>query len=328
MLLDGPGGVSPGTLFYKVLNGGAWSNAIQLNEDEEVQSSWFATVGPQGTVYVLWMQGSPESIKNHWNTWYYNDYLRSTTLNGTGHSEFIALNKPHAPEYAGGPPPKKGAINLHGYIDKSGLPHLIYEDINDNAQEIKYYDGKAQRVVYTYPKYKEGNTFDNPARLLVDEKGNDHLLFVPSSATLESEQLWNINLATNQTNILTQIQKRGVNIKGFQACQGPDGAMAVIIEAGGLTDNTEAFGFFYSKGAWKTVGLTNNAAKENFFYKEMDGVLGRTYISSLTRYNSTFTSIAYDAQGRKNMLMVLSALWSMGGYRTASPSVVFLSIDK
>lgn len=31
-LLDGPGGYQSGTLFYKVLIGGTWSNQVQLNE--------------------------------------------------------------------------------------------------------------------------------------------------------------------------------------------------------------------------------------------------------------------------------------------------------
>jgi hypothetical protein len=327
-VVDGPGGFAAGTLFYKALTGGVWSNAVQLNEDEEAQGSWLATVGPQGTVYVLWMQGSPESIRNHWNTWYYFDYLRSTTLSGAAHSAFTALNKPHAPEYPGGPPPKKGAINLHGYIDNAGLPHLIYEDIDDNAQEIKYYDGKAQRVVYTYPKYKEGNTFQNPPRLLVDEKGTDHLLFVPSAATLESEQVWDLNLATNQKTVLTEIQRAGVNIKGFQATQGPAGTMAVTVEAGNLTFNTEAFGFYYSKGGWKTIGLTSKTAKDKYMEKPIDAVLTNTAISSLTQYNSSFASTAYDAQGRKNMLMVVSSRWPNSRNPLASPSLVFLPVDK
>ena len=61
LLLDGPGGYGEGTLFYKVLHGGGWSEAVQLNEVEEAQNSWFATVSPQGSVYVFWLQVSPES---------------------------------------------------------------------------------------------------------------------------------------------------------------------------------------------------------------------------------------------------------------------------
>jgi hypothetical protein len=326
--LDGPGGYGMGTLFYKVLNGGAWSNAVQLNEAEEAQESWFATVTPKGKLNVFWTQLSNESIKSKQNMWYYCDFLRMAELNGTSHSAFMNLSTPAAPAPGGYPSSKEGGINLDGYVDNNNSVHFIYEDNPDGVQQLKYYDGKTERIVYRYPKYSEGNTFHNPAKLLVDEKGNDHVIFVPSASTLESEQIWDVNLATNKTNILTQIQKQGVKISGFQANQGPNGAMAVTIEAGAYSDNTEAFGIFYQNGIWKNAALTKNASKEKFFYKEFPSVLNqRTYLSTLTRYNSTFNSIAYDAQGRKSMVMNISAYWTSGAYSTASPSILFSPID-
>lgn len=327
--LDGPGGYQSGTLFYKVLIGGTWSNQVQLNELQKAQTSWFATLTQDGKVAVFWAQANPELASKSSNVyWYYCDYLRAVTLDGAAHSAFTDLNKPQPLEAYGSPALKKGAINLDGYIDKAGTPHLIYSDDPDDVMEIKYFDGKTLRVVYNYPKYGEGNTFNNPPKLLVDEHGADHLLFKPASATLESEQIWDMNLATNQTNILTQIQKSGVTISGFQASQGPNGEMAVTFEAGALSSNTEAYGMFYKNGTWKDVGLTNNASKEKFFYKEFAG-LGdyRTYISSLTRYNSTFGSVAYDADDHKRMLMTISAYWSSGGYSISSPSIVYIPLD-
>ena len=206
---------------------------------------------------------------------------------------------------------------------------MVYEDAPTDVQQIQYYDGKSQRVVYSYPKNKSGNSFHYPAKLLVDEKGQDHLVFKPSSSTLESEQIWDINLATNQTTVLASIQKQGVKISGFQANQGPKGSMAITFEAGGLSENTEAFGMYYTNGTWKNVGLTNNASKEKFFSKDFIGLGGyRTNISTLTRYNSTFGTVAYDAAGKKSMLMTISAYWSTGGYSTSSPSIVYIPIDK
>ncbi|MEP6673641.1 MAG: hypothetical protein ABJA78_00740 [Ferruginibacter sp.] len=328
-ILDGPGGYSFGTLYYKVMNGGAWSNAVQLNEVEGVQESWFATLSPQGNVCVFFTQLSAAGIAANANSWKYCDYMRRTELNGTSHSAYTDMSTPSKPTYAGGyPAEQKGGINLNGYIDNAGNPHLIYEDNPDGVQQIKYYDGKTQRVVYTYPKYGEGNTFHNPAHLLVDEKGADHLVFVPASAMLESEQVWDMNLSTNQTNVLVSIQKKGVKISGFQATQGPKGAMAVTFEAGAMSANTEAFGSFYSNGNWKNVGLTKNAAQEKFFSKEFTGLGGyRTSISTLTRYNSTYGSVAYDAAGHKSMLMTIDAYWTAGGYSVSSPSLVFIPID-
>ena len=74
--------------------------------------------------------------------------------------------------------------------------HLKWEDLDSAAgnQTLRYYDGNNTRVVYNYPLYKEGNTFYNPGHLLVDEKGIDHVIFVPCAAALQSEQIWDVNI--------------------------------------------------------------------------------------------------------------------------------------
>ncbi|HVS93338.1 MAG TPA: hypothetical protein VHE59_14970 [Mucilaginibacter sp.] len=327
-ILDGPGGYRVGTLFYKVLSGGAWSNQLQINEREARQASWFAAVAPSGGVYVFWSQLYPQATLEDWH---HSDYLRMAGLNGTG-IVYKDLNAPPTP-----PPgqyayfnPTDGAINLEGYIDRGGNVHLVYEDNVNDTQELKYFDGHAQKVVYTYPKYKEGNTFDNPGRLLVDEKGNDHLIFLPCEATLESEQLWDINLATNQTNVLTSIEKPNVKIKGFQANQGPNGAMAITIEAGTVGETNEAFGIYYDRGTWKDVGLTRNASKSKFFSKDFVGAGGYlANISLSTTYSSTFATVAYGADGRKNMLMTISEhTVGNGGYGIDNPFIVYSQIDQ
>jgi hypothetical protein len=251
-------------------------------------------------------------------------------LNGTSISAYTDLTTPSPPEFEGGyPAEKNGAQNLNGYVDRDNKLHFIYEWAPTNVRQLVYFDGNSSRVVYTYPLYKEGNTFHYPPKLLVDENGNDHIVFLPSPATLESEQVWDINLSTNQTNVLTAIQQSGVRITGLQAAQGPSGQMAVTIEVYGTSGNTEAYGMFYKKGKWKNVGLTNNAAKEKFFTTEFIGLGGYlTNISTLTKYNSQFASVAYDADGNKKMLMTIAAYWIGGSYSISSPSIVFVPIDR
>ncbi len=328
--LDGSGGgFFPGTVYYKVLSGGAWSNQVMVNEKEAVQNSWFATVTPAGSIQVFWSQANPLMIQNDLNiTSSHCDHLRSVTLNGTSLSAYTNLNVPTTETYGSYPATSDGIENLSGYVDKNGKPHLTYESVEE-IKKISYFDGNKTRVVYSYPNYKAGLTYRYPPKLLVDEKGNDHLVFKPSPATLESEQIWDVNLATNQTNVIASIQKAGVEIRGFQASQGPNGAMAVTIEAYTQGSNQEAYGIFYNNGVWKNVGLTNNAAKEKFFSKEFP-LIGpyKTSISALTRYSSSFASVAYDAAGKKSMLMTISEDMSSGGVLYSSPSVVFVPIDR
>ena len=105
--------------------------------------------------------------------------------------------------------------------------------------------------------------------------------------------------------------------------------MAVTIEVYEETGNTEAFGMYYNQGAWKNVGLTNNASKEKFFTKDFIGLGGYLInISTLTKYNSQFGSVAYNEDGKKKMLKAIAAYWIGGGYNTSSPSIVFIPIDR
>ena len=234
VILDGSGGYTYGTIYYKVLANGSWSNQVALIDEEQQQMSWVATATPSGEIRVVWSQGNP--LGSNYKAWYYADFIRGIALNGTAVSAISNLTDPSKPAYEGGAPSQKhGAQNLDGYVDKKNKLHLIYEWAPTDVREIKYFDGQSSRIVYRYPLYKEGNTFNNPPKLLVDENGNDHLIFLPSPATLESEQVWDINLTTNQTNVLTAIQQTGVRITGLQASQGPGGQMAVTMEVYGQT---------------------------------------------------------------------------------------------
>lgn len=332
-LIDGPGGYAFGTLFYKVLSGGKWSDQIQLNETEGVQNSWFACVGTQGNVYVGWSQLGSAGIETRQSMWYMSDYLRMAVLNGPGKAVYADLNKPSGRVTPGGPPPPDGFMNLDGYVDANNKIHMVLESQekdNNNGRVINYLDGQKLRVAYTYPGGQAGLSYNYPAHLLRDENGVDHLVFKPAPASLESEEIWDMNLATNKTTPLVKIQRNGVTIKGFQARQGPGGAMAVVIEAAGLNENTEAYGLFYDRGKWTNLGLTKNAAKENVFYKpfiDYDGYLSS--LTSVTKYHSYFTSVGYDPSGKKSLLMNLGAnTMSTGGLSTFTYSIIFSPIDK
>ena len=129
--------------------------------------------------------------------------------------------------------------------------------------------------------------------------------------------------------MLTSIQQTGISIRGFQASQGPNGTMAVTIEAGGFTGSTEAFGMFYKNGSWTNIGLTNNAAKGKFFSTEFVGLGGYlTSVSLLTSYSSTYASVAYDPSGKKGVLMTIAG-HKVGdnGYGIDNPFVVFIPVD-
>jgi hypothetical protein len=328
-LLEGTGGYTIGTLFYAVLSGSSFGKPIMLASNEQMQISWFATLDNAGKVHVVWSQLSDESWKNGWSHWYYADLITEATLNGSSFGNFKDYSTPGKPQYAGGAPPNLGFQNLSGYYDKQNKLHFIGEFVAESGVKTLFlYNGTKAEIAYQYPLYKEGNTFNNPAELLYDEKGNDHIIFRPPAATLESEQIWDYDVATKKTNILASIQKTGVKIQNFQADQGPNGEMAVMIQAGGLSESNEAFGLFYKNGKWLTKGLSENASKDtfastgNFYY---DGYI--TAITSSTRNYTTFIDVAWDASGNKSMVMTVSVYFVGQGFSTSSPSVYFSKID-
>ena len=129
VLLDGPGGYGMGTVFYSVLQGGAWSQPIRINETQRAQNSWFATVTPQGKVAVFWAQLGPAAIKVGSLYAYasYCDYVRTAVLDGTTPGAIVDYSRPWAPTQQYEQMPYQGYSNLDGYVDAAGNPHIVFE---------------------------------------------------------------------------------------------------------------------------------------------------------------------------------------------------------
>ncbi len=327
-LLDGPGGYAPGTIFYKILNGGTWSEAVKVNESENCQYSWFPTIDVSGTLHIVWSQVSEQMIKKGWYYWYYADWIRDATISG---NTFIyhSFSTPAPLDAYGNVSSKNGLLNLDGYFDGNNAFHMTGEMVDDNMQIIIYFNGKTKSTLYKYPKYSTFNNFNSPAKLVKDEKGADHVIFRPAASTLESEQLWDIEAATGKKSVIVDIQKPGITIQSFQVAQGAGGSYAVTFQAGGISSANESYGSFYSNGTWKNVGLTKNASKEKFFHTEFPpNVYGvKSYLSTLTKYRTTYIALAWDKNGKKKMLNTLSADFVGMGFSTSSPSIIFVPVE-
>jgi hypothetical protein len=328
-ILEGTGGYTIGTLFYAVLNGSSFGKPIMLATNERMQISWFPTLDNAGKVHVVWSQLSDETWKNQWSHWYYADVIREATLSSGSFGGLKDYTTPGKPQYPGGAPPNLGFQNLRGYYDKQNKLRFIGEFVAETGvKTLFYYTGTKYELAYQYPLYKDGNTFNYPAELLYDEKGNDHIIFRPPASTLESEQIWDYEVSSGKTNVLASIQKKGVQIQGFQANQGSSGEMAVLIQAGGLSESNEAFGLFYKNGSWLTKGLSENASKDTFAASDFfryDGYV--TAITSSTRNYTTFIDVAWDASGKKSMVMNVSVYFVGQGFSTSSPSIYFSKMD-
>lgn len=327
--LDGRGGYVNGTLFYKVLQAGQWSEIYPVSQEIGSQYSWFAFVNNKGQLYVCWNEVSPQSVQNNWQMWYYADWVRFGILGLTGVTARAEVAPPAAPKISGGAPPENGVINLHGYADAEGNVHYTYtrRDPADKKQEkIYYYDGRAHKEVYAYPLNSNQNHFMHPPRLLYDDKGVDHIVFRPSSTNLESEQIWDITPVNNKKTIIADISTKGYSISGFQAHQSAPGKMTTCVEFGGTGESGEAMGLFYDavRKSWIPRALTKNAGKGSFKYTRLTPL---AYLSTLTTYLAQAATVVTGKDGKRKMLLTLAVRTSTGGYSMNNPSVLFFNID-
>lgn len=324
-ILEGIGGYAAGTLYFTTVTGGVPGKLSRIGEKEESVISWFPTLDPAGNVTLVWSQISDESHQSNLKAWYYADWIRAAKLQEGAVGPISSLTRPAPPAYKGGAPPDQGYMNLHGFITPSGQVRLVAERMFEKGQTVFYFDGKSFRKVYSYPKYTSFNNFNHPARLLVDETGKEHVILKPASQTLDSEQLWDMDPATGNKNVLVALQSQGVQIGGFQAYQGPGGRLTVAFQAGGISEAKEAFLCTYTAGVWKSFGITRNAAKGSFGYKEFpfDGSY-RPILGALKRYDTTFVAVAHDAGGARRAMMTVAEYFSTGAFSTTSPSLVFI----
>jgi hypothetical protein len=323
--LEGPGGYYAGTLFFRVVSGGGLGEIIPINPKQEVMFSWFPTLDLQGNVVVVWSEISEESDRRNWRTWEYADWLKVATIGSNGVGREVALTTPSAPQWSGGPPPSKGLQNLHGYITSDGTIRFVAEGRGDNGRFITYYDGRNFREIYSYPKFHTFNTFMNPPRLLLDEQGREHIIFIPDNSVLEGHEIWDYDVASNRRSPVVSIQQQGMSLHGMQAFQGPAGKMVVTFQAGKLSESNESWVCEFSNGTWKIFSMSKNAAKDSFFSRELPfNGLYIPVISGLKRYYTRHVAVAHDRSGNRKMLMTLSEFFTSGFGSTSSPSVIFL----
>ena len=100
---------------------GPWSNEVQLNEIELSQESWFATVSPAGVLTVCWAQASQASVAHNEAVWYYCDYIRKATLNGTTPSAYTDLTTPSPPSATTWPAKKLAVINSTDMLTRAEI---------------------------------------------------------------------------------------------------------------------------------------------------------------------------------------------------------------
>ena len=318
-LIDGPGGNEGGVIVYRCLEGGTWSKAVALNKKPDWGYSFFAAVGSNGVVNVVWSQVSPDVAGNTHGMGGASiaNLVQQVALDGASLGQPKGLVVPEqvkseaawkaagvTPRYDQLTPKADGIYNLRGYIGGAGVAHFIGE--RPKPQSLVYFDGKTLNTVYTYIPYASGNTFNNPATLLVDAEGVDHVIRSPEKSETPCVRDYLVGEKLSDPTEITAVKDPGKGaIFNWQVAQGPKGKMAVMCalsQTGKINpEDVELYvSFSDGKGKWSEPQVvTNNSASQSF--KANNGA------AVGTTYNPRFSVLAFDKDGRPCMAMVNNA---------------------
>jgi hypothetical protein len=318
-LIDGPGGNEGGVFVYRCLEGGTWSKAVALNKQPDWGYSFFAAVDSHGVANVVWSQVSPDVGANTHGMGGASiaNLVQQVALDGASLGQPKGLVVPERikseaewkaagirPSYDQTGPKQDGIYNLRGYIDGTGVAHFVGE--RPKPQSLVHFDGKALKMVYTYIPYASGNTFNNPATLLVDADGVDHVIRSPEKSETPCVRDYLVGEKLSDPTEIIAVKDPGKGaIFNWQVAQGPKGKIAVMCslsQTGKVSpDDVELYvSFSDGKGKWSTPQVvTNNAASQSF--KANNGV------AAGTTYNPHFSVLAFDKDGHPYMAMVNNA---------------------
>lgn len=331
-------------LVYRVLDHGKWSAIIPVHPPgspaTQNDGSYFsfACVDGAGRSQVIWNTCPDHFLPNDVMAKGFPVHL-SGIGNGLVFQATLDGSKPSAPKQIAmakvsqDPNPNgMGEMSkfcddysaLDGYVDAAGTAHFIAivraAHDAEASSLIEFFDGDKRSPAIRLPSpYME--VWTNPPKLLVDAKGRHHVITlynagaqpVFSDCVLGSDDKPVVILAPKNP-------KR--TCLGFQAYQGPNGRMAVVMQTSdaGLNDSGDSWVSLSTGDAWaQPVCVTNNAARARFASKQL-GIRGS--VGTNSHYGPGPGAVAFDKQG--HLLLALCNIRT-GSFALSSGLVTYNS---
>jgi hypothetical protein len=301
---------NPGTLVYRVLDAGTWSALAQVGKTNAV-FAWFPTVDPAGQVNVVWSEatvveqpyGGPVTAGR-------GELYRAVVDGPTASSQLLAHGNVITDPVIGS---VKGDSydSLQGFVDPQGAVHYVAQKsaaATPLAPDIVYWNGQTEKVLWALSDTtKLNNPYLNTApRLLVDEKGNEHVVYWDQKADHPGVVDHPIGAGAPTTIFHTNDVNGTLN--NLETYGGPHGSMVALVGASdtGISEPDLTI-MVYSGGTWgKPVNLTNNAALTSGKVTETDPN-SNANVGQLTTYSPLFASAGFDSAGRIDIGMINSA---------------------
>ncbi|HZZ43292.1 MAG TPA: hypothetical protein VFE58_10165 [Tepidisphaeraceae bacterium] len=316
--MEGPGGNGGGELCFRCLDGGTWSKTVRLNKLPHACFSYFVASDAHGSPNIVWSQPALDAVNQQYAlvTPSIADLVNQATLDGgampairgvivpdpiLNEQQLRARNLP--PDYAHLNPKHDGLYNLRGYIAPDGRPHFIGENVDDKS--LRHFDGRTLTTIYTPNPavYASFNTFMEPASLLVDAAGQEHVIRMPEKPEIPCIRDYLLSGTISDPVPAIQVKDAGTGtVFDFSAFQGPGGHMVVLCglsETEKIMPKQEDLYAVASEGKqqWNApTAITDNTHSGT-------STAGNGAVT-VTTYQPRFASMCFDAQGHACILFV------------------------
>jgi hypothetical protein len=306
-------------LVYRVLDHGKWSKILPVNPPGSASTQnngsifSFTTTDASGQVQAVWNvcpdTFRPEMTVNGMHlAGVGNGLVFQATLDGSTpsapHEVYMAqvtTNESMA-EYG---KMCDDFSDLDGYVDVSGAPHFIaivraLRSSESGSQIDLYEDGKLTPAIKLPTDYME--TWLTPPKLLVDAKGNRHIIAFYSAGEHPAFRDYVVGSDEDPTVIMTA--KSPGTCMGFQAYQGPGGHMAVVMQTTerGYNDSGDSWVSLSDGSGWAPpVCITANAARASYVATQKSGNL---LVGTGDHYGPGPGAVAFDKDGHLLLALV------------------------
>ena len=333
-LLEGPNGYANGILAVRVLEGGTWSKTQTFGDGSKPMTSWFAALGPDKKVNVVYSHADEAVDWSKKGYAYKNaNNVDQLTFDGvaapkvthlqvahhvlTKEEQDAAAKAGHYPAYGETVPKDDGPWNLNGYIAEDGRPRFLAEKYpaSGEAQAILRFDGQKFAKFYEYKGYLSGNSFNSPPVLVHEADGKEHVIRKPekSENDVVRDYLVDNGAPGDKTDVVTyDFEKAKISAWNGNAIDGGRVvAMAAIKANRDVFDPTDLYvAIGDGKGAWtKAVNVTDNEARAKF--------VAKAGMSQSTDYFPKFGQAAALKDGSVGVIL-LNAEHSISGLNTAA----------